>query len=165
VFALASHLLTQMVPGASGVWLLPDTANDRLVAADVFGPAAGVLRGLSFGMGDKLSGWVGASRQVIVNSAAALDLAERANLAQPALSRCLSIPLATGQTLVAVLTLYSSDEHAFDDQRAKLVQIVAPHLVQALGAVSGEMSGRKESVGVESLRPAVRADGVLSRLH
>jgi putative nucleotidyltransferase with HDIG domain len=165
VLALASHLMAQIVPDASGAWFLPDREHDRLVAAGVFGPAAGVLRGMTLGVGERLSGWVAASRQVIVNSPAALDLGERASLVQPPLLRTLSVPLASGPTLVAVLTLYSADDRAFDDQRARLVQIVAPHIVQALVAVSGQASGRKESVGVESLRAAVRTDGVLSRLH
>ena len=155
----------QIVPGVSGAWFLPDAAHDRLVATSVFGPAAGILDGMTLGIGERLSGWVAASRQVIVNSPAALDLGERASLAQPALVRSLGVPLTSGPTLIGVLTLYSADDRAFDDQRARTVQIVAPHIVQALIAAAGESSGRKESLGVESLGPAVRADGVLSRLH
>ncbi|HXD75931.1 MAG TPA: HD domain-containing phosphohydrolase, partial [Vicinamibacterales bacterium] len=165
VLALASNLMTQIVPGASGAWLLPDPARDRLVAADVFGPAAGALYGMTVGIGDRLSGWVAASRQVIVNSPAALDLGERASLTQPALTRCLSVPLTSGNALVAVLTLYSSDDHLFDDQRARLLQIVAPHVVSALTAVAQEPSARKESLAVEGLRPGVGADRILGRTH
>jgi putative nucleotidyltransferase with HDIG domain len=165
ILALASNLMTQIVPGVSGAWFLPDAAHDRLVASCEFGPAAGVLRGLTMGTGERLSGWVAASRQVIVNSPAALDLAERASLVQPALQRAFSLPLTSGNTLVAVLTLYSPETDAFDDQRARQVQIIAPHLVQALTAGAGAPSGRKEGFGVDSQRPALGADGVLGRLH
>jgi putative nucleotidyltransferase with HDIG domain len=165
VLALASHFVTQIVPGVSGAWFLPDAAHDRLVAAAEFGPAAGVLHGLTIGTGERLSGWVAASRQMIVNSPAALDLAERASLVQPALQRAFSLPLTSGTALVAVLTLYSPETDAFDDQRARQVQIIAPHLVQALTAVAGEASGRKEGLGVESHRTALSADRVLGRLH
>jgi GAF domain-containing protein len=165
VLALASHLIAQIVPGASGAWFLPDAVHDRLVAASVFGPAAALLRGMTVETGERLSGWVAASRQVMVNSPAVLDLGERAALAQPALLRSLSIPLTGGTALVGVLTLYSPEDGVFDEQRARQIQIVAPHVVQALVAANGRLSGDKELAGVEGLRSSVRADGAASRLH
>jgi putative nucleotidyltransferase with HDIG domain len=165
VLALASHLLANMIPGVSGAWFLPDAAHDRLVAGHAFGPGAGVLRGMALEPGERLSGWVAASRQVIVNSPAALDLGERAGLVEPALRRSLSVPVTTGATLVAVLTLYSPDERAFDDQRARVVQIVVPHIAQALIACGEDTPDRQESLAVERLRSGVSSHGALGRPH
>jgi putative nucleotidyltransferase with HDIG domain len=141
VLALASHLMAQVVPGASGAWFVPDAANDRLVVADAFGPAAEILRGMSVGVGERLTGWVAATRQVVVNSEAALDLAERASMIEPPLVRCLSVPLTTGTSVVAVLTLYSSGEETFNEASSRLVQIVAPHVAQALSAGASNTAG------------------------
>jgi GAF domain-containing protein len=75
---------------------------------------------------------VAATRQTIANSPAALDLGERANLVQPPMTHCFSVPLTAGDRLTAVLTLYSESADALDAQRSRLMSVVAPHLAQAL---------------------------------
>lgn len=132
VLSMASHLVTQVCPGVSGAWFVPETSQDRLVANDTFGPAAAALRGTSIGVGERLTGWVAATRQTIVNSPAALDLSERASMVQPPLTHCLSVPLAAGDRLVAVLTLYASSADVLDAQHGRLLEVVAPHLTFAL---------------------------------
>ena len=129
VLALSSRLVRDIVPGAVGAWyVLEDGA--RLTLAGTFGDAAD--RCLPFVIvGDKLTGWVAANRQVIVNSDAALDLGTAAQAA-PALRSCLSVPLLSGGTLAGVLSLYGSARDAFTDDHGRLVQMVAPHLAQAI---------------------------------
>jgi hypothetical protein len=134
VLSLASHLMDRVVPGASGAWFVHDAVSDRLVVVDAFGPAKHILKGMTVGVGERLTGWVAATRQVVVNSQAALDLSERAAMVEPPLLRCLSVPLMAGTSIVAVLTLYSSEDAAFNEQRSRLVQIVAPQVAQALSA-------------------------------
>jgi putative nucleotidyltransferase with HDIG domain len=140
VLSIASHLMTEVVPGVSGAWFLPDAGLDRLVAVEAFGAAAPLLRGMSIGVGDRLTGWVAATRQVIADSPAALDLGERASLMQPPMSRCLSVPLAAGDRLVAVLTLYAAEHAKLDGQHGRLLQVIAPHIGQALAAASDASS-------------------------
>jgi GAF domain-containing protein len=77
-----------------------------------------------------LSGWVAAQRQVIVNSEAQLDLGERA--ARARLLSCMSAPLIAGDSLVGTITLYSNQTAAFTEDHARLVQIIAPHVAQAI---------------------------------
>lgn len=136
VLSMASHLVSQVFPGINGVWFAPEASQDRLVATDAFGPAAPLLRGMTVGVGERLTGLVAATRQMIVNSPAALDLGERANLVQPPMTQCLSVPLTAGDRLVAVLTLYASSDETLDAQRGRLLEVVAPHLAQALAAVT-----------------------------
>jgi putative nucleotidyltransferase with HDIG domain len=144
VLSIASQLMADVVPGVSGAWFLPETTQDRLVAVEAFGTAAPLLRGMSIGVGDRLTGWVAATRQVIADSPAALDLGERASLTQPPMSRCLSVPLAAGDRLVAVLTLYASEHATLDAQHGRLLQILAPHVAQAL-AIASDSSRRPAS--------------------
>jgi putative nucleotidyltransferase with HDIG domain len=134
VLALSSKLIADVIPGASGAWYLPEAGSDRLVAAESFGPAASVLRGASIEVGERLTGWVAASRQPIVNSDAALDLGPRAHAANPPLRCCMSIPITAGTTLVAVLSLYADVQDAFTGDQRRLVQMVAPHVGGAIQA-------------------------------
>jgi putative nucleotidyltransferase with HDIG domain len=130
VLALGSRLLADVVPGATGAWYIPDALRDQLVVADSFGPAAGSLRGFSVPMGDRLTGWVAANRQPIVNSDAALDLGPAAEAA--ALQSCMSVPLLRGESLVGVLSLYAPTSSTFAGDCGRLVQMVAPHIAVAL---------------------------------
>ncbi len=146
VLALGSRLLADVVPGASGAWYVPDGVRDRLIAAESFGPAAASLRGLTVAVGERLTGWVAANHQCIVNSDAALDLGPKAEAAS--LQSCMSIPLMMGQTLVGVLSLYAPSQNGFADDCGRLIQMVAPHIAAAIHAAGansadGRMAGEK----------------------
>jgi putative nucleotidyltransferase with HDIG domain len=162
VLALSSNLMQNVVPGATGVWYLVDEGHDRLVSAEAFGPAAAVLRGSSVAIGDRLTGWVAATHQPILGSDANLDLGSRAEMATPALVRCVAAPLLKGDRLVGVLSLYASDPDALGEERGRLVQMVAPHLASAIDAAS-----RATAPPVREAKPvdrvpvvvAARADG------
>jgi len=150
VLALSSKLIGDVMPGASGAWYLPDTGSDRLVAVETFGPAAAALRGASVEVGERLTGWVAASRQPIVNSDAALDLGPRACAVNPPLRGCMSIPISAGSTLVAVLSLYADVQDAFTGDQRRLVQMVAPHLGAAIQAARTATS--RQVVSLEKAR-------------
>jgi GAF domain-containing protein len=148
VLALGSSLLADVLPGATGAWYLPDGSLNRIVVVDTFGPAAHVLRGDSVAIGERLTGWVAANRQPIINSDAALDLATRVNAVSPPLSRCISVPLMVGDALIAVLTLYTAVPDGFSADHGRLIQIVAPHLAGAIDiAVRTEAAVRDASPG------------------
>jgi len=132
VLALASSLLRDLVPGATAAWYILDAAHDRLAVVDAVGPAAAALRGMTVGVGDRLTGWVAANRQVIVNSDASLDLGHRAATIAPAIAGCMSIPLVAGHALVGVLTLYAPERKAFSEDQGRLLQVIAPHVADAI---------------------------------
>ena len=140
VLALGSRLLGDIVPGVTGAWFVPDTARDRLVVNEAFGPAAHALRGVHVGMGERLTGWVAAQRQPIVNSDAALDIGDRVDAVTPPLLTCMSVPIVAGDTLVAVLSLYAPTADTFDEDRGRLIQMVAPHVAGAIQAAAGRAS-------------------------
>jgi putative nucleotidyltransferase with HDIG domain len=151
VLALGSRLLADVVPGASGAWYVPDVARDRLVVADSFGPSAASLRGGSVTVGDRLTGWVAANRQPIVNSDAALDLgAEAAEAAS--LHSCISVPLLMGESLVGVLSLYAPSASAFAGDCVRLIQMVAPHIAVALHAASSDARAHTDKTAPAALR-------------
>jgi putative nucleotidyltransferase with HDIG domain len=150
VLALGSRLLADVVPGATGAWYVPDGALDRLVVADSFGPAAASLRGVSVPVGERLTGWVAANRQCIVNSDAALDLGVSAEAAS--LHSCMSVPLLMGDSLVGVLSLYAPSASVFAGDCGRLIQMVAPHIAVALHTASSELRTHGEKAAPQALR-------------
>jgi GAF domain-containing protein len=157
VLALSTNLIRRLVPLPSGAWFVPGEGGDRLTVADAFGPAASLLRGVSMLVGDKLTGWVAANRQAIVNSDAALDLGARAAQASPALVSCMSVPLLAGDTLVAVLTLYADERDAFSDDLGRLMQVLAPHIATALHGAREHAAQPQISAGRDLKLVAARA--------
>ena len=134
VLALGSRLLADVVPGATGAWYVPDGTRDRLIVADTFGPAAASMRGLTVAVGERLTGWVAANRQCIVNSDAALDLGLKAEAS--GLQSCMSVQLLMGESLVGVLSLYAPAVNAFADDCGRLIEMVAPHIAAAIHAAA-----------------------------
>jgi GAF domain-containing protein len=83
-------------------------------------------------MGQRLSGWVAANRQTIVNSDPMLDLGEVARALKPPLRSCLSTPLMAANELVGVLTVYSTHREAFTEDHRRLVEVVARQVSQTV---------------------------------
>jgi putative nucleotidyltransferase with HDIG domain len=128
MLSLATKLVKDLSPNVSGAWYVLNDDAAHVSAVDAFGPWASALRGRSIRVGDRLTGWVAASRQLILNSDAALDLGNDA----PALKSCLSVPLMAGDTLVGVLSLYAAERNAFTDDQGRLVQMVAPQIATGI---------------------------------
>jgi putative nucleotidyltransferase with HDIG domain len=152
VLALSSNLVAGIAPEVTGAWYTLDGGRTLLTVAHAFGPAAHLLRGTGMIVGQRLTGWVAASRQAVVNSDASLDLQALADRATPALRTCLSVPLLMGETLVGVLTLYSAGTDIFDEHRGRVIQMIAPHLAGALHA-----AGRHAASGSEAVSHPERA--------
>jgi putative nucleotidyltransferase with HDIG domain len=155
VLALGSRLLGEIVPGVTGAWFVLDSARDRLVVGEAFGPAAHALRGVHVGIGERLTGWVAAQRQPIVNSDAALDIGDRVDAVTPSLLTCMSVPIVVGDTLVAVLSLYASSADTFDEDRGRLIQMVAPHIAGAIHAATARASSAAPDARTVADRAAV----------
>lgn len=129
---LAWTHLQRVVPAMSGVVFVASARGDEIVARFAAGLDAADLEGLSMGVGQRLSGWVAAHRQVIANSDARLDLGPRASA--KGLRHCLSIPLVHGDELAGVITLYGPDR--FSDRDVGMMQMMAPRLAEMLDAAT-----------------------------
>lgn len=137
--------LQRVVPASSCVFFAASSRGDQIAARFASGEGAAFLKTLSMGMGQRLSGWVAANRQVIVNSDARLDFGSETELEE--LRYCLALPLVAGDSLVGVVTLYASG--TFSDDHARIMQMVAPHLA--------EMLARADSSSAETTSAARRS--------
>jgi diguanylate cyclase (GGDEF)-like protein/putative nucleotidyltransferase with HDIG domain len=142
--------LRRMVPAALSVLYLYDVTTDELVSTYASGDHADIVGGLRIPLGQRLTGWVGANRQTIRNSDPILDLGESVRAVTPRPKSCLSAPLTVGDSLVGVLTLYSSGRDAFSEDHQRVVEVitrqVAPVVQQALTFGRSRTLGSSEGV-------------------
>jgi diguanylate cyclase (GGDEF)-like protein/putative nucleotidyltransferase with HDIG domain len=128
---IAKHL-RRLIPSALCVFYIYNIACDELEAKHSVGDSASIVMGLRIPLGQRLSGWVAANRQTIVNSDPILDLGDSARSATPRLRSCLSTPLVSDDQLVGVLTLYSASTDAFTEDHRRIIEVVATQLAQTI---------------------------------
>ena len=147
--AVIARHLRRLVPSTYCVFFAYDEHVDELHSAHAAGDLSGAFSGLRIPLGQRLTGWVGANRQTILNSDPVLDLGESARVMVPPLRSCLSTPLVADTLLVGVLTLYSSTKSAFNENHRRIIE-----------AVSGQVAGtlRKALVFEAEKRSSLRDD-------
>jgi diguanylate cyclase (GGDEF)-like protein len=128
---IAKHL-RRLIPSALCVFFLYDDATDELESRHAVGDGASLAWALRIPLGQRLSGWVAANRQTILNSDPILDLGEIARSMTPRLRSCLSTPLITDGQLVGVLSLYSALQDAFTEDHRRIVEVAAKQIAQTL---------------------------------
>ena len=96
-----------------------DETEERLVARHVSGSHAEYLEPLSMAVGERMSGWVAASGQAMINADAALDLFD---LQAGALRSALAVPVDGPDGHRAVIALYSTRADAFSSPHRRLVE-------------------------------------------
>jgi putative nucleotidyltransferase with HDIG domain len=129
---LISKHLRRLVPATTCVFFVYDIVGDELVAAHSAGENASHFADIRIVMGQRLSGWVAANRQTILNSDPMLDLGEVARALKPPLRSCLSTPLVSGNELIGVLTVYSTHREAFTEDHRRIVEVVARQVSQTV---------------------------------
>ena len=128
---VAKHL-RRLIPASLSVIFLHDQVADELQVYHSAGEHADHFHGLKIQRGERLTGWVAANRQSILNSDPILDLGEVARGLQPRLRSCLSAPLLHDDVLVGVLSLYSVRPEAFTENHRRVAEIVARQIAPTI---------------------------------
>ena len=128
---IATHL-RRYVPVSTFVLFVYDQSKDELVARHALGEHSEALPETRIRMGERISGWVAANRQSVMNSDPVLDLGDLARTQSPRLLSCLAAPIVVSQNLIGVVTLHSSRENAFSDDHRRIVEMVAGRSAQVL---------------------------------
>jgi putative nucleotidyltransferase with HDIG domain len=121
---IAKHL-RRLVPSSACVFYMYDEQTDELVASHASGENVSLIKGLRVPRGQRLCGWVAANRLTIRNSDPVLDLGESARAMSPRPRSCLSTPLIAGDSLVGVLSLYSSNKDAYSEEHERILEVIA----------------------------------------
>jgi len=142
-----SHL-RRLIPASLYVFYLHDPASEELVAAYSSGEGSGLVRGLRIALGQRLSGWVAANRQTILNSDPVLDLGDSARHANPRLRSCLSTPLVDGDDILGVISFYSSAQAAYTENHRRVAEAVTRHVSKTI----------RQAIKFEASQRAIRDD-------
>ena len=127
-----------------------DRGCDDLIAMHVIGDRASRVRGIRIALGQRLSGWVAANRQTIVNSDPSLDLGEALARQSPTLKSCLAVPLSLDDDLVGVLTVYSTEPAGFTDHHRRMIEAIAPQVSIRLKSTHFAATERRDRLPVVS---------------
>jgi putative nucleotidyltransferase with HDIG domain len=131
---LSWYHLRQMVPVTALGLYGYDKVADEIELLALIGPTGPVPFRSRTAVGQGLSGWVGASRQTILNSDPRLDFGNSVPELASGLASAASVPLCIDDQLVGVLTIYSSTPAAYTEQHLKLLNVLAPRLANALSS-------------------------------
>lgn len=121
---IAKHL-RRLIPSSLCVFYLISAATDELEAVYAVGDSATSVVGLRIAVGKRLSGWVAANRQTIINSDPTLDLGDMNRCISPRLRSCLSTPIVYDGMLIGVLALYSTAIDGFNEDHRRIFELVA----------------------------------------
>jgi putative nucleotidyltransferase with HDIG domain len=127
--ALWTHL-RHYIPASAVVVFRYDESSDSLAPLFAAGDPA-VAPGTRVALGERLSGWVAASQQAMINSDARLDLDAEMRGDTP-LRAALSVPILAGAQVRGVLTFYSREPEAFGDPHLRAVSAAARLLASRL---------------------------------
>jgi diguanylate cyclase (GGDEF)-like protein len=143
---IAQHL-KRLIPSSLLIFYSYESDRDELRATHAIGDPDSIVRGLRIALGQRLSGWVAANRQTIVNSDPVLDLGDIARSINPRLRNCLSAPLVADSDLIGVLTLYSSSTDGFSDEHRRVIELIAREMARPLKrAIEFDKSSHQDSI-------------------
>jgi putative nucleotidyltransferase with HDIG domain len=112
------------VPASAFVLFEHDTRSDTLVATFEAGPVAPGVGGTRIAVGERLSGWVAATGEAIMNSDARLDFDGDSREDTP-LRAALAVPVVAGGRVTAVLSFYAVETNGFNDSHRRLALAAA----------------------------------------
>lgn len=125
-------ILRQSLPCDSMALFLVDDDRGHVAVRFAAGHHAPAISEVSRPIGTGLAGAVALHWKAIVNGDPAFDLGKCAvDPAQP-LRSCLAVPLVGGESLIAILALYSAAPGAFSEDHVRLLDLVAPKLAASL---------------------------------
>jgi putative nucleotidyltransferase with HDIG domain/diguanylate cyclase (GGDEF)-like protein len=142
--------LRRILPASTCVFFVYDIETDELVAAHAAGEHSHVFQGLRIALGQRLTGWVAANRQTILNSDPVLDLGEVSRNLRPRLRSCLSTPLIVRTELIGVLSVYSTARDSFSEDHRRIVESISGQVALTV----------RQSIDYESSRTSRLRDGL-----
>jgi putative nucleotidyltransferase with HDIG domain len=125
--------LKAMSPSTEFVFYITSPGAERLVAEYATREHPGGTGYDAISLGERVSGWVAANRQQIINSDARLDLGTSATMTT--LRYCVATPLVDDGHTTGVLAAYSDTPLAAEV--AHQLALIAPQLAAALARASG----------------------------
>ncbi len=109
--------LRRVVPAAAVVMYVQPPGEEDLKSLYCAGSGASTIESTRIPVGERISGWAFAHRQIVFNSDAALDLGPVARSLPVPLRYALAVPVFDGQQMLGVIALYAGEEFQRDHSR------------------------------------------------
>jgi putative nucleotidyltransferase with HDIG domain len=132
--------LRRVVPAASFALYVPRQDANELNVLVCSGVGTSTLKEVKIPIGERISGWAFAHKQVVLNSEATLELGPVARTFSTPLKYALAVPILDGPS-VAVITLYGPE--LFDKDHRRLLESAATLFIASLS--TPETEGQAES--------------------
>lgn len=127
----AAEALLRITPATLCVFYAADEGGSTLVPVQAAGEMADVAFTHRIAVSERLTGWVAANQRTICNSDASLDFVDRPELGA-AFRTCLSVPLACGDAIEGVVSLYAPESATFTETERLAVESAARTLAQLI---------------------------------
>ena len=134
-----------------------DAHSDSLICRHVVGDPNRLIYGLTIPLGQRVTGWAGANRRTAMNSDASLDLTKIAQGFEPNLRSAISISLADQERLIGVLTAYSLQKEAFNENHRDIFEHVCVTLAGRLCALQSNKSSHLLSFPEQKILRMIRS--------
>lgn len=122
---IVSKHLRRILPASTFVLYALDEGRDELVAEYIAGEHSAVFADLRIARGQRLTGWVAANLQTVLNSDPVLDLGDTARLVKPPFKSYAGTTIRHGDKLIGVMSLYSSQRQIFGEDHGRILEAVA----------------------------------------
>jgi len=133
--------LRKHLPASAFVLYGYDGTNDTIVAVYSVGEGASGIDATPIPLGDRLSGWVAATAQTVMNSDARLDLDEPAR-EHSSLRSALAVPITSYGRTAGVLSFYAEAPNAFDDVHRRLVEAASRAVAGSLPNLAPDLAAK-----------------------
>jgi GAF domain-containing protein len=148
VGALAWSHLRHLASDATFALFVVDYTQHALIAEYAAGCHAQQVTGTTMPLGQRVSGWVAANARTMTNADAALDLGvDQAG----DLSSMIAVPLISDAVVVGVMAVYGPQP--FDEDHARRLEMIAPHLATAVAGARAALTGVPPAMMVAELPP------------
>ena len=145
--------LRRVIPIATLALYRPRADANELMVVASCGMGASAMEGMTVPIAGRISGWVFANSQAVLNSDASLELGPVAKSFSTPLRYVAAVPIVDGQT-VAVLAVFGSEP--FEKDHRRLLENAATLFVSSLGHPIAEQSDKPATSRKPLDHPGIR---------
>jgi len=133
----------RVIPAAAVAFYTQPPGQGDLTAVFCAGSGSSTIESTRIPVGERISGWAFAHRQIVFNSDAALDLGPVARILPVPLRFTLATPVFDGDLVVGVIALYAGEE--FQKDHSRMLESAA--LLFATGWIHAQEAGVVRHLG------------------
>ena len=128
----------RVIPAASVVLFVPDLTKGELTVAASSGVGTDAINDLNIAIGDRISGWAIAHKQVVLNSNAALEIGPVARTFSTPLRYAMAVPILNGSTAAAVGVITSYASEPFDNDHRRMMESAATLFAASVPSIASK---------------------------